>query len=108
MVGHGLHNSSEPASTILGMEPNAAGPGPWFIEAAHPLYPARFAELPVPPARLWVEGRLPAAEERMVAVVGSRAASRAGAARVHELAAGLSGAGWSIISGGALGIDAAA
>jgi DNA processing protein len=59
---------------------------------------------------LWVHGRTPGAveAEQSLAVVGSRAASRAACARVNELAADLARAGFAIISGGALGIDAAA
>jgi DNA processing protein len=46
--------------------------------------------------------------ERAVAVVGSRAATAAGCARAHALAAGLAARGRTVISGGAFGIDAAA
>lgn len=87
-----------------------AGRGPWSIDPAHPLYPARFADLAVPPVVLWFAGRLPssAAAEPLVSIVGSRSVTRAAAAHVTELAAGLAAAGWSVVSGGALGIDAAA
>ena len=44
----------------------------------------------------------------MVAIVGSRAATRSAADRIFALAAELAEAGWGVISGGALGIDAAA
>jgi len=44
----------------------------------------------------------------MLAIVGSRSVTRAASAQVTELGAGLARAGWSIVSGGALGIDAAA
>ncbi len=50
----------------------------------------------------------PAAGSRTVAIIGSRAATVAGARRAHELAAGLADDGVAIVSGGALGIDAAA
>ena len=45
---------------------------------------------------------------RLLAIVGSRAASRAGCRRTQELAAMASEHGHTIVSGGALGIDAAA
>jgi DNA processing protein len=92
---------------MLGMKPTF-GAGPGFIAAVHPSFPRRFADLPVPPGGLWFEGRLPDSDAGLVAVVGSRAASRAGTAQVHALASGLAVAGWSTVSGGALGIDAAA
>lgn len=108
MVGHDLHNWSAPATTMMVMN-SPAGRGPWSINPAHPLYPPRFGDLPVPPVVLWFAGRLPAvAGEPLVSVVGSRSVTRTAAAHVTELAAGLSRAGWSIVSGGALGIDAAA
>ena len=45
---------------------------------------------------------------RGVALVGARAATRAGMERAFQLAHGLARAGWVILSGGAVGIDAAA
>lgn len=59
-------------------------------------------------AALWVRGRLPDASRPMLAIVGARAASRAGCRRTHELAAMAARRGYTIVSGGALGIDAAA
>lgn len=63
-----------------------------------------------PPLALWVRGRWPLAEaaELSVAVVGARAASSYGLHVAAELAAGLSTAGATVVSGGAYGIDAAA
>ena len=109
MVGHGLHNWSAPATTMMVMN-SPAGRGPWSVDPTHPIYPARFGDLPVPPAVLWVGGRLPGAspDEPLVGIVGSRSVTRAAAAQVTEMAAGLAAAGWSIVSGGALGIDSAA
>jgi DNA processing protein len=45
---------------------------------------------------------------RSVAVVGARAASSYGARVAADLAAELSGRGWTVVSGGAMGIDASA
>jgi len=56
---------------------------------------------------LWVEGRLPGGQS-LVAVVGARAASRRGCGVVSHLAGELGAAGHGVISGGALGVDAAA
>jgi DNA processing protein len=59
-------------------------------------------------AALWVRGRLPAASRPVLAIVGARAASRAGCRRTQEWAAMAAQRGFTIVSGGALGIDAAA
>ncbi len=59
-------------------------------------------------AALWVRGRLPDAARPALAIVGARAASRAGCRRTQEWAAMAARRGFTIVSGGALGIDAAA
>ena len=63
-----------------------------------------------PPHCLWVRGDLPLADacERSVAVVGARAATGYGTYVAAELAHQLADRGWTIVSGGAFGIDAAA
>ncbi|MGG5258551.1 DNA-processing protein DprA [Phycicoccus avicenniae] len=63
-----------------------------------------------PPTCLFVRGDpdLAAMAERAVAVVGSRAASPYGLRVAAELGEGLAGRGWSVVSGAAYGIDAAA
>lgn len=111
MLGLGRHNWSERPSTMWIMDASAMtnrAAAERRIDAGDPQFPTRLRDLPIPPAGLWVRGALPAAGARVVAIVGSRAATKAGAARVTSLAAELAQAGWRIISGGALGIDAAA
>ena len=76
--------------------------------ALDPRFPASLRGLPKVPAELWFRGRLPAPDERGVAIVGSRAASRAGCGRTAEIAAALVRGGFFVVSGGAIGIDAAA
>ena len=65
---------------------------------------------PVPPVALWVRGpaRLDELVDRSVAVVGSRASTAYGEHVAGELGHGLGGRGWTVVSGGAFGIDAAA
>jgi len=62
------------------------------------------------PYALWVRGTaaLRSCCQRAVAIVGSRAVTAYGAHVATEIAAGLSGQGWTIVSGAAYGIDAAA
>jgi DNA processing protein len=76
-----------------------------------PQWPERLDELgQARPYALWLRGRadLPSACLRSVSMVGSRAATGYGAHVAGEIAAGLGEAGWTIVSGGAYGIDAAA
>lgn len=71
-------------------------------------YPAALARVDLAPKSLWVNGRLPASNQRVFAIVGARAATGAGCERAKALAADLGRAGVSVVSGGAFGIDAAA
>jgi DNA processing protein len=63
-----------------------------------------------PPLCLWVRGPLPLAEtlDRSVAVVGARAATSYGEHVATGLAFGLAERGWTVVSGGAYGIDSTA
>ncbi|MBU2662198.1 DNA-processing protein DprA [Actinoplanes bogorensis] len=63
-----------------------------------------------PPLCFWVRGARPLGEtlERSVAVVGARAATPYGLHATNEIAYGLAEQGWTVVSGGAFGIDAAA
>jgi DNA processing protein len=64
---------------------------------------------PDPPcAWLFVAGRVPPGPAASVAVVGGRRASPLRRAAARALGAGLAAAGWSVVSGGAVGVDAAA
>lgn len=74
---------------------------------ADPEYPARVRRLPGPPDPLTTSCDLASREPR-VAIVGSRSANAAGLAFARGLAAHLAGRGAIVVSGGALGIDAAA
>ncbi len=62
------------------------------------------------PVALWVLGRTPVCElvERAVSIVGTRAASAYGEHVTAEIAGDLAVDGWTVVSGAAFGIDAAA
>jgi DNA processing protein len=61
------------------------------------------------PTCLWVRGcELSDSLERAVAVVGARACSAYGEHVTAEICAGLADRGWTVVSGGAFGVDAAA
>ena len=70
----------------------------------------RRTEALVPPLGLWVRGgpRLDVFTDRSVALVGSRASTAYGEHVAAELAFRLAERGWTVVSGGAYGIDGAA
>ncbi len=91
----------------------------WPAQALHCLTVASSAEdadgrdrtlTLVPPLALWVRGQPPLADvvDRSVALVGARASTAYGEHVAAELAHGLGERGWTTVSGGAFGIDAAA
>lgn len=71
-------------------------------------YPSRLKEIPDPPGVLFVRGTFAPTDGLAVAIVGTRHATQYGLAQAERLAAGLSRAGYTIVSGLARGIDAAA
>lgn len=74
-------------------------------------WPAALNDLgPAAPLGLWIRGeaRLSTALRRSVAVVGARAASNYGTKCASDLAWDLTAQGFTVVSGGAFGIDAAA
>ncbi|MCR4373279.1 MAG: DNA-processing protein DprA [Acidobacteria bacterium] len=78
-----------------------------FLPLRAPEYPAWLAQIPDPPVGLWWKGVAPL-PERSVAIVGSRRATPAGLLVARQLARDLATAGWTIVSGMALGVDGAA
>lgn len=80
------------------------------IVPGDPEWPDGLDDLTVPPWCLWARGagRLDRLSPRSVAVVGSRASTAYGTTVGRELGHDLSEAGWTVISGAAFGIDAAA
>ena len=68
-------------------------------------YPPALLNIANPPFALFVKGRL---SDNALAIVGSRKASSYGLSVARQFAADLSNAGFSIVSGGAKGIDSAA
>jgi len=71
-------------------------------------YPRLLATIPDPPAILFVRGAFAAADALSVAIVGSRHANAYGRRITEQLAGGLVRAGYTVTSGLARGIDAAA
>ena len=73
-----------------------------------PSYPAAFLDDPEPPAVVFHRGDLGQLGGARVGIVGTRRCTRLGREFAVELGAGLAEAGVSVVSGLALGIDAAA
>ena len=79
-----------------------------MVTMADAAYPARLRAIPDPPLLLFVKGTLPPPESQALSLVGSRSASPYGRHVAAELACALAQRGFVIISGMALGVDAAA
>ena len=77
-------------------------------ELAREDWPAQLLEIPQPPKRLWVRGKLPPEGTKFLTVVGSRAMTRYGEEACQKLITGLAGYPISIVSGLALGTDTCA
>jgi len=78
------------------------------ITLADPAYPQPLLQIPDPPPLLYAKGRAELLANPALAIVGSRHATPQGAAIAESFARTLSDAGLTIVSGLALGIDAAA
>jgi len=71
-------------------------------------FPNRLREIYDPPAYLWMRGSLPTTDAPMVTVVGTRRCTDYGRAQAHHFGAELVRRGFTVVSGLAYGIDAAA
>lgn len=116
--------AADAASRLPGLDPaaeldRAARQGVRFVVPGDAEWPARLDDLDRAeglhrrggaPLGLWLRGpvRLNEVCRRSVAVVGSRSATTYGAGVASQLAAELAGAGVSVVSGAAYGIDQAA
>jgi len=79
-----------------------------LLTFADPEYPQALLTTADPPAVLFAVGRLELLNRPAVAIVGSRNATQQGVANAEGFAAALARAGVTVVSGLALGIDAAA
>lgn len=71
-------------------------------------YPKRLLEIPDHPVLLYVKGKITAADQRSIAVVGTRQASIYGNEMAEKMSYDLAAAGFTVVSGLARGIDTAA
>src|SRR3954470_12938376 len=83
-------------------------PGHSVITLADPSFPRALLEISDPPAVIYAIGRTELLQRPALAIVGSRNATAQGEANAESFAKALSDAGLTIVSGLAMGIDAAA
>ena len=86
----------------------AEQPGQTIVTLADAAYPRLLLEIADPPTLLYVRGDIAHLQPRGLAIVGSRNATPQGRQTAQNFAQALAGQGLTIISGLALGIDAAA
>jgi DNA processing protein len=86
----------------------AAGDDRCIVTLADETYPRALLETVDPPAVMYAHGRAQLLQHPAIAVVGSRNATAQGVSNAEQFARTLSDAGLTIVSGLALGIDAAA
>lgn len=82
--------------------------GQRVIYLTHPEYPKRLREIPDPPVALYIYGEAIASDELSLGVVGTRKATHSGLDFAREIGHELASVGITVVSGMALGIDAAA
>jgi DNA processing protein len=85
-----------------------AAPGNALVTLADPAYPPRLLAMPDPPPVLYVQGRLGPLHARSIAVVGSRSATPQALEDAARFARVFAKAGFTVVSGLALGVDGAA
>ena len=82
--------------------------GIWLICPDDANYPTLLKDIPDPPAVLYLKGAFEARDLNALAIVGSRRCSYYGREQAERFAALLAGVGFTVISGGARGVDSSA
>jgi len=100
-------SSPEAARRAEAIRERCASEGIAILTFDSPGYPAALRGIPAPPLILYRAGS-PFPEDPAVAVVGSRAPTGPGMDFARQLSGDLAGSGWTVVSGMARGIDAAA
>ncbi|MGA9396600.1 MAG: DNA-processing protein DprA [Azonexus sp.] len=98
----------DPAEAVNRSIAWAEQPGQHILTLADSAYPQALLEIPDPPSLLYVRGNPALLQKRGLAIVGSRNATPQGQQTAETFARVLAGKGLAVISGLALGIDAAA
>lgn len=111
-IPEGLDAQFVLCSQWLSAEAGANGRNRRIVTLGDALYPAALLELPDPPLVLWLLGRVDSLEAHgwpaAISMVGSRNPTQQGDKNAFSFASNFVGAGLCVVSGMALGIDAAA
>ena len=104
-ISRGLHAAAEqvPHQIAFAQQQNVR-----IICLDDPDYPSLLLAIPDPPTVLFVKGDLQDRDLNGIAIVGSRGCTFYGREQADRFAAALAGSGFTIVSGGARGIDSAA
>ena len=93
---------------LAAVEQWLADPANHVVTLADAEYPQTLLQTPDPPPLIYAKGRLDLLNRPCIAIVGSRNATAQGNTTAESFATALANAGLAIVSGMALGIDAAA
>lgn len=112
-IKDGFYRSSKGEKTLSQMHPGGAAALLESIENADGIFitpsdsswPVRLNDLATPPIGLIVKGKVESIANRSIAIVGTRNPTPYGARIASDFAAGFVDREWSIVSGGAYGID---
>ena len=112
-IKDGFYRSSKAEKTLAQMHPGGAAAllesienaGGIFITPEDATWPEQLEDLATPPIGLVVKGQVEALKARSIAIVGTRNPTPYGARIASDFAAGFVDREWSIVSGGAYGID---
>jgi DNA processing protein len=105
----GIHESIQQAAEEAKEQlERAAAAGATVLSWEDEAYPELLKVIHDPPVVLYVMGKLEARDLNAIGIVGSRRCSHYGREQAERFASLLAGAGFTVISGGARGIDSAA
>jgi DNA protecting protein DprA len=112
-IKDGFYRSSKAEKTLSQLHPGGAmsllesieNVGGIFIVPGDLSWPQQLNDLATPPIGLVVKGKVEALKGRSIAIVGTRNPTPYGARIASDFAAGFVDREWSIVSGGAYGID---
>jgi DNA protecting protein DprA len=112
-VKDGFYRSSKGEKTLSQLHPGGAAAllesienvGGIFITPGDASWPHQLDDLATPPIGLVIKGKVDSLKARSIAIVGTRNPTPYGARIASDFAAGFVDREWSIVSGGAYGID---
>jgi len=86
----------------------AAQPGNYILTLSDKAYPQALLQIPDPPSLIYAKGQVELLNQPALAIVGARNATPQGVANAEAFASNFATAGLTVVSGLALGVDAAA